>query len=291
NKINETIKGVINTTARCTAILITDIAPTDEETAELLEKEHQLGRSIVLIDHHMTRSVLNKYEWAVIEDVLVERTSATELFWHYLHKNVQFDKDSDKQFHLINAALIEHVCAVTSYDTWAWKTKNDMQAKGLNDLLYIIGSKRFVEGRVERLRKIIETDSFEVGFFTDTDRLLLELEAEKEKAYIDAAEKRMERMHFVYDGKALQVGVVFAEAFTSSLGNDLAERNPDLDFILIGNAKSNTFSLRTIHDHVDVSDIAKAYAGGGHPKASGMPMLDGSMKNVVLQTLSPVQFT
>ena len=34
----------------------------------------------------------------------------------------------------------------------------------------------------------------------------------------------------------------------------------------------NKVSLRAFHDHIDVSEIAKKFGGGGHPKAAGFQL-------------------
>lgn len=43
-------------------------------------------------------------------------------------------------------------------------------------------------------------------------------------------------------------------------------------------------SFRTIHDHVDVSEFAGRFAGGGHAKASGCTLTDEAYKLFVADT-------
>jgi nanoRNase/pAp phosphatase (c-di-AMP/oligoRNAs hydrolase) len=45
--------------------------------------------------------------------------------------------------------------------------------------------------------------------------------------------------------------------------------NPDLDYIVIINPAKGLVSYRTIHQHVNVAEVAKKNGGGGHPQASG----------------------
>lgn len=58
----------------------------------------------------------------------------------------------------------------------------------------------------------------------------------------------------------------------SDLGNRLADLNPDYDFVIMWNYHYNneeySVMLRSRNDRVDLSQIAKLYGGGGHPKAS-----------------------
>ena len=58
----------------------------------------------------------------------------------------------------------------------------------------------------------------------------------------------------------------------SDLGNKIAETNPKMDFVLLwsyhyGN-KEYSIMLRTRHDNIDLTEIAKLYGGGGHPRAA-----------------------
>lgn len=60
---------------------------------------------------------------------------------------------------------------------------------------------------------------------------------------------------------------MFAESYLSELGNRLSELHPELDFIAMVNQE--TISYRTVKEDVNLSEIAKCFGGGGHPKASG----------------------
>ena len=70
------------------------------------------------------------------------------------------------------------------------------------------------------------------------------------------------------DGK--HVLVVNSSHWMSEIGSRLA---PDCDFAMIWyydhNDKDIKVSLRSFHDSVDVSEIAKKFGGGGHKKAAG----------------------
>ena len=51
-------------------------------------------------------------------------------------------------------------------------------------------------------------------------------------------------------------GVVYAESYHSELGNELGKEYPHLDYIAILNIGGRRMGFRTIHDHVDVSQVA-----------------------------------
>ena len=74
-----------------------------------------------------------------------------------------------------------------------------------------------------------------------------------------------------YSGK--KVLVVNSSHWMSEIGSQLS---PNCDFALIwyyDHISNNTkVSLRSFHDHVDVSEIAKKHGGGGHKKAAGFTL-------------------
>lgn len=251
HEINEAVKAFIDEgkTHEYDRVFITDIS-VNEEVAKLVDKESKLLRTVWrLIDHHGTALALNDYRWAWVEVENVEgKTSGTSMFNDYLAGMcVNF---------LI--PVQDFVEAVRRYDTWEWKTiYSDEQAKQLNDLLFILGRDRFIE----RFTSDISVE------FNETERLLLELEREAIDRYYESKVRQV----FEVDLPEGTIVAVLAERYQSELGSRLGERFPMYKAIALINP-SRSVSLRTIHDDVDVSAIAKRYGGGGHPKAAGFPL-------------------
>jgi len=169
--------------------------------------------------------------------------------------------------------LYSFVESVRKYDTWLWKTVyNEIEPKMWNDLLYIIGRENFIE-------KIIDLVTSQHGLeFTEFDLKLLEYKQKDIDKYIESKDKTI----IVKEIQGYKAGIVFAEQYHSELGNKLSEMHPELDFIVIVNP-SQSVSYRTIKD-IDLSEIAKMYGGGGHPKASGSPISD-EVKKYILKVL------
>lgn len=224
-------------------VIITDISVSEEVARKI---ENTIAHKIQLLDHHATAKGLNQYEWAYVADIIDGvRTSGTSLLFEYLRDDYQMEDVS---------WLAEKV---RRYDTWEWNTKyNDTEAKQLNDLLYILGRERFVERFVNDPNPA----------FTETERLLLNLEQERIDAYVARKTKEV----VIRKIGEYMVGVVFAEQFISQLGHAIAQEFEDIDFVAIVNTPK-AVSLRTAKD-IDLSQIAKRYGGGGHPKAAGIPM-------------------
>ena len=83
-------------------------------------------------------------------------------------------------------------------------------------------------------------------------RKLLNMEEDKIERYI--RRKKREIVQLKID--KYYAGIVYGESYHSELGNELGKEHPHLDYIAILNMGSKKISFRTIHDHVDVSEIA-----------------------------------
>lgn len=232
-------------------LFITDLS-VNEELAEIINKE---GLKVQLLDHHPSATHLNKYSFANVMTHLSDgfKNSGTHLSFTYL-----LDKLINKG--LCNESLENFVELVRQYDTWEWKEifRNE-EAKQLSDLLYILGREKFVNDMLYRIK-----DNEEL--FSETDELILEIKQKEIDNYINIKEKEL----IIKDFKLYKIGIVMADSYTSELGNILCERHEELDFVAI--IKKETVSLRTVKDDVNLTDIAKQFGGGGHPKASGFPL-------------------
>ena len=246
--INDKIKEFLNNNyLKYDTIFITDIS-VNEEVAEMLDK---CGKKIVLLDHHKTAEWLNKYSWAKVKEndfELGRKTSGTLMFYRYL---------DDNKFSVLKSQIRDFVYMVNDYDTWYWNQIGDIKPKQLNDLYYIYKSENFIN----KVLTFFISDNDNI--FTSTDELLLNIKQEDINSYIEKKNKTLIK----YDICGYKAGIVFCENYISETGNQLCKLNLDLDFIALINMDS-TVSYRTIKD-VDVSQIAKTFGGGGHPKASG----------------------
>ncbi|MGA5688651.1 DHH family phosphoesterase [Cytobacillus pseudoceanisediminis] len=235
-------------------LIITDLSVNDENLIRLDDLEKGGGK-VRLIDHHKTALHFNDYSWGRVKVQYDDGrlTAATSLLYEYLLEH-ELIKSSQ--------ALDEFVELVRQYDTWEWDQNDNIKAKNLNDLFFMVSIEEFEEKMTER---IINSDHFE---FDDFEQKLLEMEEEKIERYV-RRKKREIVQTFIGEYCA---GIVHAESYHSELGNELGKDFPHLDYIAILNLGGKKISFRTIHDHVDVSAVAGKFGGGGHAKASGCSM-------------------
>lgn len=254
-------------------LFITDLT-VNSELEERLDQYVRAGGQVRLIDHHKTAEYFNAYPWAQVilhhEDGRL--ASATSLFYEYL---------THHEFLSRTESLDQFVELVRLYDTWQWEAENKLAAKRLNDLFFMLSIDEFEVKMVERLQN-------EPSFtFNDFEEKILDMEDHKIERYI--RRKKRELIQAFIGSEC--VGIVHAESYHSELASELGTIYPHLDYIAILNMGGRKMSLRTNHDHIDVSSVAMRYGGGGHAKASGCTMSDVVFRLFVEETfdLEPVR--
>lgn len=268
SSLNREIRFFLENDSPETFLFITDLSP-DEENEKKLNEHYKQYKNIQLIDHHKTALHLNEYQWGtvIVENEEGRIESATSLFYQFLVANELLEPTE---------AVDEFVELVRQYDTWEWEKNENQQAHYLNSLFFLVSIDEFVETMVERLTSSERFD------FDEFETRLLNMEEDKIERYI----RRKKREVVQAKVGDFFAGVVYAESYLSELGNELSKEHPHLDFIAILNMGSKKISFRTIHDHVDVSEIAATYGGGGHQKAAGCNLTDKTYKIFVQNTFS-----
>ncbi len=238
-------------------VFITDLS-VNEETAQIIQAHCR--DKIILLDHHKTALDLNQYPWAkVVVESEVGLECGTHLFKEYL-KDVGVYTDQFDDF-------VENV---RRYDTWEWYYRfNDPRSKKIDDLFRIYGRERFMAYLLDTL------PHNPVITFSEQDELLLTMKEEQFKRYLH----RKNRDLLLYRIGDYTAGVVFAEQHISELGNELAVKHPECDFIALINVATGV-SYRTVKD-VDLAKIAQSYGGGGHAKASGSRITSSQRKQIL----------
>jgi len=250
---------------------VTDISVKDEIASSINVLIPTPSAHISLIDHHISAIELNQYDWChvTVEDTNGQKCSGTSLFYERL-----LTLDVPNKENLLKPIVREFVEKVRRYDTWDWKTLDDLESKQLNDLFYILGKERFLDYWLERLEK--DQGNF---CFDEVQLLLLELKQNEIDQYIESRNEEL----IVKEIAGYQAGIVFANRFQSELGNELALLHPELDFIAMINVGGGV-SCRTTKEDVNLAEIAALFGGGGHAKAAGLPVSD-EIREMVINSL------
>lgn len=256
-------------------IVVTDLS-TSEVTTEEISKRLQEGTkcSIHIFDHHKSADYLNKYPFA---DMIVADTDGELQSGSSLVHDIFFGEIL-KMF--VPSAITYFAEMVRVYDTWEWTKLNNPLPKELNDLLYLIGPSKFKREIMDIILRAVEREDYS---FTPSvgHKLLLENERERIAAYINKKEKQAQKESVDFEGRRYDYMSVYAEQYQSELGNELAKRFPDADFVLMVDMGSKKISVRSNKNDVDLSVIAKAHGGGGHAPSAGFPLTALTLRKFV----------
>src|SRR5699024_1195928 len=101
-----------------------------------------------------------------------------------------------------------------------WTVTNNVSAKQLNTLLYILGPTEFLSSQIEKIKDFMFKEytglSVEETFpFNEMERLLIKLEEKKEQKYITGRMKTMFVRDWKINNKEYIVGVVYADQYHS----------------------------------------------------------------------------
>jgi len=249
-----------------TSLFITDLS-VNAENEKKLNAFYRSNGKVQMLDHHKTALHFNEYEWGhiVVEDEEGKLTSATSLFYEYLIHNELLDPSE---------SVAEFVELVRQYDTWEWEENENVSAQRLNALFYLISIEEFEEKMLTRLK------TNEHFSFDQFEEKILDMEENKIERYIRRKRRELVQAQI---GKYL-AGIVYAESYHSELGNELGREYPHLDYIAILNIGGKRLGFRTIHDHVDVSEVAGKFGGGGHAKAAGSSLTNEAYNQFVFET-------
>ncbi|MDR2105673.1 MAG: phosphoesterase [Deferribacteraceae bacterium] len=213
------------------SVILTDISPPAGVVESLAS-----DRDFLLIDHHISTSHYANHPFVTLD---ITKSAAL----------LTYEKLTADGYDLSRyQKLVERV---NDYDLWKLKYEDSLK---LNILFNLLGIERFE-------KRFLETPYTE--FFPE-EQLIISIEEERRDAYIRRALKNVYR---TTDKNNLQIAVVFAESYSSELGNTIIKQG-NTDYVLIVNAQRSRFSLRSRQD-IDVSKLAEKNGGGGHKNAAG----------------------
>lgn len=260
-------------------VYITDIS-ISVETAELIDNIHpdnfkegfNLAEMFQLLDHHDTVLKLNEFWWCNIKlESDGKEECGTSLFYKCL-----VEDDNLKPCKLFD----RYVEKVRRYDNYLWCTKyDDIEAKEINDLVFIYGRKKFIEVFYNKL-----SDRKDKDILDSQDRLLLDIERGKIEEEVERKRKELKIKKLVIHGMTYTAGIVFAEHYIDELAHKLADHNRNLDFVAVVNS-CRTISFRSTKENISLgSDVAHYFGGGGRAQTAGS-QISSEMKDKIIDII------
>ena len=251
-------------------IIACDIS-CDKFTAERIEARSKNNSHFILLDHHQTAKDLNDmYSWAIVTDKMPrdaalryydesdemidkKHLSGTGLLFEYLNHITNY-----------NVAQKQFARLVNDYDTWDWKNvDNNLVCKDLNDLMYIYSYDEFVNMMTSRC-------NLDDDIITTLDSTLLKIERSRIKNDVDKIIRSVKTGVANLAGKYYNIAIVCTDNHTPDVFERMRTDYTDKDIFMI--LTSSSLSLRTENPEINVGEIAKAYGGGGHAAAAGIPI-------------------
>ena len=215
-------------------IIITDVSPS-YGSVEMLAGE----KDVIIIDHHATSENLKDFPFT-IHDI---SQCATLLTYKWLISQGY------------RAECYENFAeCINDVDMWHLRRNDSLK---MSVLFNLMGINRMAE---RFLHQPYDT-------FSDTEKLIIELEEERRETYI---KKAMRNITTLKDINGNTFSVVFAENYASELGNHII-REGIADYVIMINAQSKKASIRS-RKEVSIREIAENNGGGGHKNAAGFPM-------------------
>lgn len=220
--------------------------------------------------------------------------SGTSLIYKY-YADLAFSKTGDAEYcspaftssdrrGIILSTLAD---TIRSYDTYEWKSTNNMDAKKLQILFFMLGMEVFCKRYIDR---ITENNIPSENLFNPYDLEFIDAKLQAEQRTIDSITKEsiIECNIRGYNAAFLMYPV---GANISEVASQFLERYPEYDlFASFTLARGGEFSFRTRREDLDVEEIfATPIGGGGHPKASGAPVqpwIKEGLLNELLENLN-----
>lgn len=250
-------------------IYMTDLC-INEDTINKLDES--FIKKFKIFDHHIANMEMNKYDFiTVISNLNGIEESGTSLYYKHLCK--EFENK------MLNKNVVKDIVEIVrKADTFSFE-ENEEKNFTLTDFLSIMGIDKYINYFYDF---ILNNDEF---YLEEKYKFLFEVENQRKINYVEEKSKQMITSYI----NPYKVGIVFAESYRSILGNVLAKKNPDLDFIIIINI-SRSISYRGIKDDINLSDFASIYGGKGHKHASGSPLPNNIQKLIIKEIFKEVEF-
>jgi oligoribonuclease NrnB/cAMP/cGMP phosphodiesterase (DHH superfamily) len=258
-RINEVIRAISPASLPPEAeVWITDISWTEKETDAHLRQLAARGAKIYWFDHH--RTAVERYRSGEIDvpftDLVVkEECAASRLVYEYLWARLKAEGRHNPLF----AALHRLVRMADDNDRWIH------EVTGSRELALIVRAMAANQESLDAYQALLDTD--EQVSYTPRMQEAYERATKEIQASLDLAEKSQVTLPIA--GTDFTVVAALCDGYPSDVA-DLWGKTAKQTVFALYDTKSLAVSLRRSPDcTADLSRIARVFAGGGHPTASG----------------------
>lgn len=258
-KINEVLRGLeIDGSPREQELWITDISWTAPETDAFLRELAERGLRIYWIDHHRTaieRLKSGRIDVPFAHRIVDDRYSAARLVFDYLRERAAREGHASPGLEKFERV----VRMADDNDRWLH------EIEGSWELALTLRSMNGIEA-FEELLRIDENVTYTPRMRAAWEKVAAEMQASFEIAGATRVVREV--------GDGVKVVSAVCEGYPSEIADRWGKEIPNAVFALF-DLKSAALSYRRSPDcEVDLSALAQAFGGGGHPAAAGSEMPD-----------------
>ncbi len=206
---------------------------------EVMRRLAGVNKKIVLLDHHATAQ--GNLAYAAPESVFQTNHSGAVIAWHYFHPN---------------EAVPRFLQYIEDIDLWRWSLPRVRAAAAFLDM------QEFTLDTLTGLREHFDSD-MEFARLCDVGDIALEYKESLIRSTANGAS--------LVSFEGYEALVVNASVLISEVASALYAKHPPLAIVWYEDSGGVRVSLRS-DGSVDVSELAKRYGGGGHPRSSGFKL-------------------
>lgn len=241
-------------------IIFSDLCPSQNALQNITT---YFPGKVVVLDHHKSNihAIDILKENGIVEadmDKNGKFQCGTSLVYRWLSEHYNIKLNNQK-------LMEEFVETVRSYDTYQWKTENNIQAKYLQTLCGMLSNETFVDKYVARL-----SDGRSKKLIRDTEMEFVLSRVAQENESIEKIIGDLKNVGWqsTINDKAIAIMFYPGGVNISELGYRFLEKYKQFDIFVAINTYYGTFNFRA-RDRVDATPFAIGGGGGGHPRACG----------------------
>lgn len=289
NTVNDIVRVIVSSLDPSTKITFADICCSED----LLKQFVDSGFDVHVFDHHPTnayaKDVIGNNATIISVDEDGKMQCGTSLLFNHYMNMIKDHPDNKRSISMSNtniALFSNFVDTVRSYDTWEWKNTNNMNAKYLNTLLYMMDPNAFIDKYVTAI-SYKPLGYLKNDLFNENDMNFIMSKINMEQKIID--EFTSDKV-IPINVRGYNCGLILGHvgANIGDLSYQFLNKYPEFDMIcqFIINSNGLSFSFRCTRDDIDLGkNISAPIGGGGHPKAAGAP-ISTDFKNIIVEMIS-----